>query len=145
MTEDIIYLANITYAISINSYRINGGLSPPIFGRSSTFPQNLWLMDLAMNSLNPHFHIIFELSTLFQKMRSQTIASVPVNVIYFSLIDRKCLYYIPCQSKMISVFRVLFIKSTSKAASMRMGFACLTTTAFPFPHAVLIDELNCST
>ena len=81
MTDDIIYWVNITYAIC-NSYRINGGLSPPILGRSSTFPQNLWSMDLAMNSLSPHFRIIIELSTLFRKMRSWTIASVQVNIIY---------------------------------------------------------------
>ena len=121
MTGDIIYLVNITYAISINSYQINGGLLPPILGRSSTFPQNLWSMDLAMNSLNPHFCIIFELSTSFRKMRSWTIASVPVNVIYFSLIDRKCLYYIPCQSKMILLFWVLSMNLTWKVASMWMG------------------------
>ena len=27
---------------------------------------------------------------------------------------------------------------------MQIEFACLTTTAFPFPHAVLIDECSCS-
>ena len=41
-----------------NPNRINGGRSPPSFGRSSTLPQYLWSMDLAKNSLMPQVHMI---------------------------------------------------------------------------------------
>ena len=112
MTKDNNSWANITHEIGVRSYRIKGGHSPVILGRSSMLPQNLWSMDQATNSLHPHFHTRLQLSQsiLCWNLHSQIITSIDVKK-----------YIFQCN---------ILVRW--------MGFAWLMITAFPFPQATLI-------
>ena len=57
-------------------YQMKEGQRLVTFGRSRAFPQKLWSMDLAINSLIPDRHMMVLLGlSLPQKLQSQRFAS----------------------------------------------------------------------